>query len=157
LKRDEQFLAFRLQGDENRNRMIKAARDKDRALAQAASNGVSADAAQAEMEEDAAVDEAAEAESFGSKTIVIHPGSRNLRIGLATDALPKTIPMVIARKASHAEDEEPAAEPRPKRVKMQDGSAGSPAGESAFDQDVCLFTCFTASQSLTSVAVCKRI
>ena len=76
--------------------MIKAARDKDRAMAQAASNGVSADAAQAELDEDAAVDEAAEAEAFGSKTIVIHPGSRNLRIGLATDALPKTIPMVIA-------------------------------------------------------------
>jgi actin-related protein 8 len=135
LKRDEQFLAFRLQGEENRNRMIKAARDKDRAMAQAASDGVSADAAQAEMDEDAAEDEAAEAESFGSKTIVIHPGSRNLRIGLATDALPKTIPMVIARKASQAEDEEPNAEPRPKRVKMQDGTVES-AGESAFGEDV---------------------
>jgi actin-related protein 8 len=135
LKRDEQFLAFRLQGEENRNRMIKAARDKDRAMAQAASNGVSADAAQAEMDEDAAEDEAAEAESFGSKTIVIHPGSRNLRIGLATDALPKTIPMVIARKASRAEDEEPDAEPRPKRVKLQDGTSES-AGESAFGEDV---------------------
>jgi actin-related protein 8 len=135
LKRDEQFLAFRLQGEENRNRMIKAARDKDRAMAQAASNGVSADTAQAEMDEDAAEDEAAEAESFGSKTIVIHPGSRNLRIGLATDALPKTIPMVIARKASQAEDEEPNAEPRPKRVKMQDGTV-EPAGESAFGEDV---------------------
>jgi actin-related protein 8 len=58
-----------------------------------------------------------------------------LRIGLATDALPKTIPMVIARKASQAEDEEPNAEPRPKRVKMQDGTVES-AGESAFGEDV---------------------
>lgn len=106
-------------------------------MAQAASNGVSADAAQAELDEDAAVDEAAEAEAFGSKTIVIHPGSRNLRIGLATDALPKTIPMVIARKSSHAEDEELGAEPRPKRVKLQDGSAAEPSGESVFGDEVC--------------------
>lgn len=117
--------------------MTKAARDKDRALAQAASNGVSADAAQAELDEDAAMDEEVEAESFGSKTIVIHPGSQNLRIGLATDALPKTIPMVIARKAPHAEDEEPDAQPRPKRVKLQDGSAAEPAGENSFGEDVC--------------------
>ena len=117
--------------------MTKAARDKDRALAQAASNGVSADAAQAELDEDAAMDEEAEAESFGSKTIVIHPGSQNLRIGLATDALPKTIPMIIARKAPHAEDEEPDAQPRPKRVKLQDGSAAEPAGENSFGEDVC--------------------
>ncbi|KAL0093135.1 hypothetical protein F4703DRAFT_1902984 [Phycomyces blakesleeanus] len=30
-------------------------------------------------------------------TIVIHPGSRNLRIGLASEAFPKTVPHVIAR------------------------------------------------------------
>lgn len=113
--------------------MTKAARDKDRALAQAASNGVSADAAAAEIEEDAAMDEAAEAEAFGSKTIVIHPGSRNLRIGLATDALPKTVPMVVARRATKAEDED--STPRPKRIKMDDGSAAEP--EQQFGEDVC--------------------
>ncbi|KAI9028212.1 hypothetical protein CLU79DRAFT_832623 [Phycomyces nitens] len=31
-------------------------------------------------------------------TIVIHPGSRNLRIGLASEAFPKTVPHVIARR-----------------------------------------------------------
>ncbi|CED84587.1 Actin-related protein [Phaffia rhodozyma] len=34
----------------------------------------------------------------GSKTIVIHPGSQTLRIGLATDYQPLQIPMVIARR-----------------------------------------------------------
>lgn len=34
----------------------------------------------------------------GEKTIVIQPGSRNLKIGLAKDAFPKIIPHVIARK-----------------------------------------------------------
>lgn len=32
----------------------------------------------------------------GSDIVVIHPGSRNLRIGLASDIYPKTIPFVIA-------------------------------------------------------------
>ncbi|GAB7355582.1 hypothetical protein MBLNU459_g6051t1 [Dothideomycetes sp. NU459] len=126
LKRDDQILALRLQNEESRNRMTKAARDKDRALAQAASNGVSADAAAAEVDEDAAIEDAAEAEAFGSKTIVIHPGSRNLRIGLATDALPKTVPMVIARRADRSEDEDNDGEPRPKRMKMDDGLEAEP-------------------------------
>lgn len=34
----------------------------------------------------------------GSDVIVIHPGSNYLRIGLATDALPVTIPHCIARR-----------------------------------------------------------
>jgi actin-related protein 8 len=32
------------------------------------------------------------------RVIVIQPGSRNLRIGLATDAFPKIVPHVIARR-----------------------------------------------------------
>jgi len=55
----------------------------------------------------------------GSKTIVIHPGSQNLRIGLASDPLPKTVPMVVARKAEHSESEENAGEPKPKRRKVE--------------------------------------
>lgn len=55
-------------------------------------------------------------ENFGSKTIVIHVGSQNLRIGLATDALPRTVPMVIAKKADRSEAED--TEPRPKRQKL---------------------------------------
>lgn len=35
-------------------------------------------------------------EVLGLDTIVIHPGSRNLRIGKASDEFPKTIPMVLA-------------------------------------------------------------
>lgn len=55
-------------------------------------------------------------ENYGSKTIVIHVGSQNLRLGLASDALPKTVPMVIAKKAKQTEAE--SSEPRPKRLKI---------------------------------------
>ena len=97
--------------------MTKAARDKDRALANSSGDGVTHEDAVAAAEEDVAMADAEEAEAFGSKTIVIHPGSQNLRIGLATDALPKTIPMVIARRCDHSEAD---GEPRPKRMKRDD-------------------------------------
>ncbi|CEP08259.1 hypothetical protein [Parasitella parasitica] len=42
------------------------------------------------------------AEEEWRDTIVIHPGSRNLRIGLASEAFPISIPHVIARKLSAA-------------------------------------------------------
>ncbi|EHK96229.1 putative actin-related protein 8 [Glarea lozoyensis 74030] len=48
-----------------------------------------------------------------SKIIVIHPGSQNLRIGFASDALPKTVPMTIAVKCSTPESKE--FKPLPKR------------------------------------------
>lgn len=35
-------------------------------------------------------------ERVGSKTIVIHPGSRNIRIGLGSDVYPQTFPFVLA-------------------------------------------------------------
>lgn len=60
-------------------------------------------------------------DNYGSKTIIIHIGSQNLRLGLATDALPKTVPMVIAKKSERAEAED--SEPRPKRIKLDDGAA----------------------------------
>jgi len=110
--------------------MTKAARDKDRALAGAGPNGD----VDVDMDDDAALEDGAETESYGSKTIVIHPGSQNLRLGLATDALPKTIPMVIARKSSHNESQEDGGEPRPKRQKTQDGSIGP--SEDWFGEDV---------------------
>ncbi|KAM3578630.1 Actin-like protein arp8 [Umbelopsis sp. WA50703] len=37
-------------------------------------------------------------ETEGSDVIIIHPGSRNLRIGRASEAFPRTVPHVIARK-----------------------------------------------------------
>jgi len=55
----------------------------------------------------------------GSKTIIIHPGSRNLRVGLASDPLPKTVPMVVARKAEQSESETGTGEPKPKRRKVE--------------------------------------
>ena len=116
LKRDEQILAYRLQQEEARNRMVKQARDKDRALAQGRPIGPDGDV---EMDDDQ--DEVEDEATTGSKTIVIHIGSQNLRIGLASDALPKTVPMVIARRAQQSESEEDSEEPRPKRVKVDDG------------------------------------
>jgi len=123
LKRDDQILALRLQNEEARNKMTKAARDKDRALAHGANNGTPADP-DVDMDEDGDADEETEAETYGSKTIVIHPGSQNLRLGLATDALPKTVPMVIARRSPQTESDGDDHEPRPKRMKMGDGSVG---------------------------------
>lgn len=105
--------------------MAKAARDKDRALAQSNQDGPTPADGDAEMAEAYDEDEAEpEPEVYGSRTLVIHPGSQNLRIGLATDALPKTIPMVIARKSAKAEFEEHDGEPRPKRIKLDDGQLG---------------------------------
>lgn len=58
---------------------------------------------------------------LGFDTIVIHPGSSNIRIGRATDAFPKTVPTVIAvpnlEKGKHAEK----AEPTPVRTVDEEG------------------------------------
>lgn len=104
--------------------MAKDARDRDRALAQGGRDGLPASEIpdteiQAEGDvpsQDGSVP--AVSEILGSKTIVIHPGSQNLRIGLASDALPKTVPMVIARRWAKNESEEKEGEPRPKRFKV---------------------------------------
>ncbi|KAI1627847.1 hypothetical protein EDD37DRAFT_279745 [Exophiala viscosa] len=117
LKRDEQILAVRTQQEEARSKMVKQAKDRDRALAQGKTVGPDGDIEMEEGEEEAE-DEAAS----GAKTIVIHLGSQNLRIGLANDALPKTVPMVIARRAPHSESEEGDGEPAPKRAKLDNGS-----------------------------------
>lgn len=77
-------------------------------------------------------------DNYGSKTIVIHVGSQNLRIGLATDALPKTVPMVIAKKQPPGGGTEAeTSEPRPKRIKL-DESAPS---EEWFGEDVSRAVC----------------
>jgi actin-related protein 8 len=46
-----------------------------------------------------------------TKTIVIHPGSRSLRIGRASDAFPVTIPNVIARKIGDSAKGQPRPSP----------------------------------------------
>lgn len=113
LKREEQFLAFRPSLDENFERLVQKARDKDRALA----FGTPAEGA--DQVEDGAVDDAAASSSQDNPTnlIVLHVGSQNLRIGFGTDALPKSVPMVIARRWKENESEENDGEPSPKRQK----------------------------------------
>jgi actin-related protein 8 len=108
--------------------MTKRARDRDRALAT--------------QDGDVDMDDEAEQEdntggltgqdALGSKVIVIHLGSQNLRIGLGSDALPKTVPMVIARKSDENESE--GHEPSPKRIKLDDGSFPEP--EKMFGDEV---------------------
>ena len=70
---------------------------------------------------------------YGSKIIVIHPGSQNLRLGFASDAFPKSIPNVIARRTEKAEFE--TEERSPKRVKL-DGDGDVNMGDEDDDEDV---------------------
>ncbi len=138
LKRDDQILVLRLQNEETRNRMTQDARDRDRALAHSNRNEVSLPEADLDMDDDAGVEDNGGAlsgqDALGSKVIVIHPGSQNLRIGLASDALPKSIPMVIARRWKESECEEDGGEPKPKRAKREDGSDTEP--EKLFSDEV---------------------
>ncbi|KAJ5408119.1 hypothetical protein N7509_002002 [Penicillium cosmopolitanum] len=127
LKRDDQNLAFRLANEEARTKMTKTAKDRDRALAMAKPEATEAEV---EADGDANMEDADETpeETVGSKVIVIHVGSQNLRIGLSSDALPKTVPMVIARKSKTSESED-HDEPRPKRMKREDGTEEEPENQ----------------------------
>lgn len=134
MKRDDQILALRLQAEETRNRMTKAARDRDRVLAQ-----IDAVTTEVEFNGDDAIENSMQAgtdsDAGGSRIIVIHPGSQNLRIGLSSDALPKTIPMVIARKSDKNEVEHADTEPRPKRRRVDEDAAL--AEDDVHDEEVC--------------------
>ena len=112
--------------------MVKEAKDRDRARARAGDDlDVTMD-----LDEEGNTDEAEGASSTpGDKIIVIHPGSQNLRIGLASDAIPRTVPMVIARKWKCSESEENGGEPAPKRTKLDDGSYAEP--EKMFAPEAC--------------------
>ncbi|KAI1500369.1 putative chromatin remodeling complex subunit [Biscogniauxia marginata] len=109
MKRDDQVLALRLQAEANRDRLVQTAKDRDRALARNGHAEVPLPVAEIPPEEAAA---AANDGTDPSKVIVIHPGSQNLRIGFASDALPKTIPMAIATKFPQTESEIHEALPR---------------------------------------------
>lgn len=127
LKRDDQVLALRLQQEERLNARKKAAVDIDRARAYANQNGIPYAEPDPDLDEDVAMDDVS-SDNYGSKTVVIHIGSQNLRLGLATDALPKTVPMVIARRADRTEAE--CSEPLPKRLKLdEDASSEEIFGE----------------------------
>ena len=118
--------------------MATNAKDRDRALARAKPGDLPAADADIDMEDDVGVEDAdgllTGQDTSGSKVIVIHLGSQNLRIGLGSDALPKTVPMVIARKWETSESEADNGEPKPKRCKLDDGSLMEP--EKLFGDDV---------------------
>ncbi|KAM7199844.1 hypothetical protein V8F33_004248 [Rhypophila sp. PSN 637] len=107
MKRDDQILSYRLQAEANRDRLVQNAKDRDRALNN--NNG------EIPLPLEPTDDVSGQSSSFldPSKIIVIHPGSQNLRIGFATDALPKTIPMVLATKYPQTESD--MYEPLPRR------------------------------------------
>ena len=118
--------------------MATSAKDKDRALAQSKPNDLPLPDVELDMDDDVGMDELGGGSNgldvSGTKIIVIHPGSQNLRIGLASDALPKTVPMVIARKWENSESEEGDGEPSPKRIRLEDGSTPEP--DLLFGQEV---------------------
>ncbi|KAI5290878.1 actin-like protein arp8 [Ascosphaera acerosa] len=129
LKRDDQILAYRLQNEEARAHMLRKARERERA--QAMKNEVPLPDPTPDPDGDttmlgAADGEAAgEPEVKGAKTVVMHLGSQNFRIGFASDALPKSMPMVIAHRASENEAEAHAGEARPRRRLVRQASNGS--------------------------------
>jgi actin-related protein 8 len=133
LKRDDQYLAFRLANEEARIKMTKSAKDRDRARAMEKTTEEADAEEDAEGDANEEDDEDQPTETAGSKVIVIHVGSQNLRIGLSSDALPKTMPMVIARKSNTNESDD-REEPKPKRLKREDGSDEDP--ERAFGPEV---------------------
>jgi actin-related protein 8 len=124
MKRDDQILPSRLQNEANREKMIRHAKDKDRALARTGNTDVPIPT---NVEGDPEDEEAEDDEQDNSKIIVIHPGSQNLRIGFASDALPKTIPMCIAEQWKQPEYEEYEARPK------QENSSRTP--EQLFGED----------------------
>ncbi|CAN6634774.1 actin-like protein Arp8p [Trichomonascus vanleenenianus] len=81
LKRDDQIVFYR-----ELNERLAREKEKDKEKE-----------AEREREKEEGV-EPAEEEPIGARTIVLHPGSRNLRIGTASMAYPKTVPNVIAHR-----------------------------------------------------------
>ena len=123
-----------MQNEERLNGRVRDHKDRDRALATAPRNDTAAPDGDVDMEEAGQDEDDPEGQEFGSKTVVIHPGSQNLRIGLASDALPRTVPMVIARRWKKCEAEDDGGEPSPKRVKLGDDDAEMP--ETLFGEEV---------------------
>ena len=132
LKRDDQILVLRQQNEENRNRMAKEARDKDRTFAHSGQIDLPPNDLDMAGDETGLGDEAAtssaDADSQGSKIIVIHPGSQNLRIGLSNDALPRTVPMVVAHKVRTSPSDASNPPVRPFRT-LEDNTNASEASK----------------------------
>lgn len=114
MKRDDQILPLRIQNEAHRDRIVQTAKDRDRERALNPRGEVPL------LPDDAAAEEYAGPDEDGpvpvkndpSRIIIIHPGSQNLRIGFASDALPKTIPMTLATRFPQTEAEQYEALPR---------------------------------------------
>ncbi|PWW73583.1 actin-like ATPase domain-containing protein [Tuber magnatum] len=111
LKREDQIMVFRQQQEDALKAQAALLEKEKQASMVADPMAMDIDRGAEEGEETAEQEEA-----LGSKVVVIHTGSQNMRIGLASDALPKTFPNCIARKADKAEYEE--EERCPKRMKV---------------------------------------
>lgn len=114
MKRDDQILPLRLQNEANRDRIVQSAKDRDRERALNPRGEVPLLAEDVPEEEGVVPDEdgTVPVRNDPSRIIIIHPGSQNLRIGLASDALPKTIPMTLASRFPQTESEQYEALPR---------------------------------------------
>lgn len=77
--------------------------------------------------------EAAE-NSPAHRTIVIHPGSNNLRLGRATDLFPITLPNVIARRAKKLAPQSQARSDLTNAMRATDASTSNPS--KSIDMDV---------------------
>ncbi|OAR02560.1 hypothetical protein LLEC1_04123 [Akanthomyces lecanii] len=110
MKRDDQVLALRLQNDATRDKLVQSARDRDRFLSKPANGEVPLPVPNLADDEDGAATPSNAIDP--SRIIVIHPGSQNLRIGFASDALPKTIPTALATKFARTEADMFEALPR---------------------------------------------
>ena len=121
LKKDEQYLAWRTLQEENDKRMRKEAWDRARNGMHVGNENGTGTPMEVDGPQDESMGSTADNpnEPHGAKIIVIHPGSQNLRVGLASDVLPKTVPMCIARKWKESESEENGGEPAPKRLKTE--------------------------------------
>ncbi|KAJ7281463.1 hypothetical protein C8J57DRAFT_1297692 [Mycena rebaudengoi] len=73
----------------------------------------------------------------GAQIIVIHPGSRFLRIGKASDVFPVTVPNVVARKFKHLPDSAPSPPPEFLEgiYRPRNGTAAPLPAESAQNKD----------------------
>lgn len=84
LRRDDQIMYYR-EFNQEQKRQKEAKEEANKAKQQAAMDGVT-------------VDDEPPPPTAGSNTIVIHMGSQNLRVGLASQAFPKVTPNVIAHR-----------------------------------------------------------
>ncbi|KAG9245074.1 putative actin-related protein [Calycina marina] len=109
MKDSSQILSQRIQNEMNREKLVRTAKDRDRALARTGNTDVP-------MPDEMEYEDGSTDEQDSSKVVVIHPGSQNLRIGFANDAIPKTIPMCIAYKASKCESEAGEYDAQPMRL-----------------------------------------